>query len=1110
MKYFKFKSIKTRLVVWFLLLSLIPLLVVLFTAYNQRVSVIQERTFDKLTVIRDLKVKQLETWLHEREGDIRTVSNNSGLADLEGVFNKKILNENDRLILENSNRILNRYMNNYPDYSELFVINPLTAVVELSTNPDNIGKNKTNNLYYTQTLLTKDYYIKDIHLLVDSGNDIQMTFSIPIFNSEDNQSRIIGILVARVDLHNSLFEILLERTSLGETGETLIVNREGFALNELRFWEDAPLKLKIKAEPAKLASEGNTGITTTTDYRGVQILAAYTYIEETGWGFVSKQDLNELYTPIREMIYSFIWLFLISAILIVLFAISLGKSIAQPIADLCLVAQKIGKGDFSVRSPIDSVDESGFLSQELNKMAALMDSRKKIDMGVSIISETIIGDTSIEDYSNKLLKQLMEITNASISIFYVLDKTGEKFEHIASIGANKKMLSTFDIHNPEGEIGNAVSKKNIYYLRDIPKKNYVFNYKTTTGEVSPKEIITIPIMDNSTVVALISLVNVHVFSKESYELIKNSWTSMNTTYSSLLANEKTRSLAENLSKINNELSAQSQEMEVQASELHQSSEELKEQNVELEAQKAQLHEASRLKSTFLSNMSHELRTPLNSVIALSGVLSRKLVNQISEEEYKYLSVIKRNGKHLLSLINDILDISRIESGHEEILISEFNVNGLITELLDMLHQQAVEKNIELNQIDRATELLISSDAHKCRHILQNLIGNAVKFTDKGKVEISIKKLKDKISISVTDTGIGISKKMVPHIFDEFHQVDGTTSRRFEGTGLGLTIAKKYANLLGGLISVKSTLGKGSEFTLTIPLVYKGGNVVEEKFETSFKPIPKKMPPNLTYDFSSKTILVVDDSEPVIIQVKFVLNEMGYKTLVARDGNEALEIIKHTIPDGIVLDLMMPNINGFEVLKNLRAVDKTAHVPVLILTAKLVTKQELKFLKRNNVHQLIQKGDIKRNELLNTIAGMVFPEVEKIEKPKRGIQNIKGKPVVLVVEDNPDNMLTVKAMLENKFTIIEAIDGKEGVKMAKKHKPNLILMDIALPKMDGYQAFNSIRAIERLEHIPMIALTASAMAHDREAILAHGFDAYIAKPIEEKIFYGTIDKVIYGK
>jgi CheY-like chemotaxis protein len=215
---------------------------------------------------------------------------------------------------------------------------------------------------------------------------------------------------------------------------------------------------------------------------------------------------------------------------------------------------------------------------------------------------------------------------------------------------------------------------------------------------------------------------------------------------------------------------------------------------------------------------------------------------------------------------------------------------------------------------------------------------------------------------------------------------------------------------------------------------------------------------------------------------------------------------------MILDLMMPDIDGFEVLRLLREHERTLHIPVLILSAKYITKEELTFLKHNNVHKLIQKGDVNRSDLLKTVAKMVNNETTVSEKTVESVKIlpvITGKPKILVVEDNADNMITVKALFANNYEMIEATNGNEGIEKAKKHMPDLILMDIALPEIDGIEAFKITRNDANLNKIPVIALTASVMVNDKETILAHGFDAYLSKPIDDKIFFKTINEVLYG-
>jgi len=427
---------------------------------------------------------------------------------------------------------------------------------------------------------------------------------------------------------------------------------------------------------------------------------------------------------------------------------------------------------------------------------------------------------------------------------------------------------------------------------------------------------------------------------------------------------------------------------------------------------------------------------------------------------------------------------------------------LVSEIVDLVLPQAREKNIELKNTTDNNDLILQSDLKKCRHILLNIVGNAVKFTEKGKVEIFAKKEVDGLVIEVSDTGIGISEGQMKHIFDEFRQADNSTSRRFGGTGLGLSIAKKYTEMLGGTITVESSLGEGSIFSIRLPLQFSEDAAEIVEIQQSIDAVLLKH----ASETDGKTILLVEDSDPAIIQLTDVLEEGGYRMQIARNGMEALEHIGQTIPDAMILDLMMPGMDGFEVLKTLRGEDRTAHVPVLILTAKHITKEELSFLKRNNIHQLVQKGDINRKDLLKAVEDMAFKGT-KVPVPSTPIGD--SIPIILVVEDNPDNMVTAKALLSDHYKVLGAVDGDEAISMARLYLPNLILMDIELPGMDGIETFKIIRNDVYMQNIPVVALTASAMTTERESILAYGFDGYIAKPIDEEVFSATIKHLIYG-
>ena len=1360
MKPLRFKSIRTRLLFWFLLLSLTPLAIGIIITFYQQKKEIEKQTFEKLIAIRDLKVQQLEDWTSERIADILTVSTDNELMVLEDILQKENKDQNDIKNINNINRILKRYLNNYSSYIELFIINPKTGIVFSSTNKNNEGINESGDICFTKPLEIRKTYISDIYYS-DDLSMITMTISSPIFSSQHNNSQIIGILGAHVNLETSLYRLLLHRTGLGETGETLIVNSDGLALNELRWYQNAPLKLEISAEPATLDSHGETGITVSKDYRGEEILAAYTYIPQLGWGFVSKQDISELNKPIKTLLLNLILLLFISSLMIVIIVFWLINKIAKPIVNINEATKQIKDGDYSVHTIIDSNDELASLAESINEMTNSIRSRDITQQAVANISEIMIGQSTIQSFASELLKKLMEITKANMSTFYILNKGSSQYEHFASIGADVERLQPFSAENPEGEFGNALSQKSIYYLRNIPE-NTIFKYKTTAGEATPQEIITVPIIVGTKVVAIISLVNIHKFSNECYNILKQSWIAINTSYSSITASERTNILAEELSANNLKLEAQTEELQEQSEELMRTSDELQEQNIELIEQRKQVEVATNLKSDFLSNMSHELRTPLNSIMALSRVLIMQANEKLDDEENNYLEIIERNGKRLLSLINDILDLSKIESGKMEIAPEFMSIKSLLFSIKENMQTISSQKDVELTLSVADNLPRVETDEARLYQVFTNIISNAIKFTEKGSVDIEVNYNTENVIIDVKDTGIGISKDVLPHIFDEFKQADGSSSRQFDGTGLGLAIGKKMMEILGGNIDVKSKLGKGSVFTITLPINWHEPNKLKdpldfahvsqqetkdlvlvvdddpkilddicdyleeagyksltassgekalqlaEKYQPSAitldiimpdmdgwevlqklkdnpktknipviiisvsdekdtgfalgavgyvsKPIHEnillseiyklnKLPDkvmivdnddfelnqmseiiesekivtilastgdeclnlleneipdilvldlmmpgidgfevldkirrnnethdlpviivtakNLTEndrsrlsgqissivaksdtsqselikevkrilnrlkrlretnisekDATKKQILIVEDNPEAIVQIKAVLEKENYLVDVANGGQQALDYIVHTLPDGIILDLMMPDIDGFDVLDKLRSTKITKNIPVLILTAKDLSSDDLAKLSANNIQQLINKGDVDIEGLLRRIKLMLQPATN------RGIQREKkheisqatksasvgksNKPTILVIEDNPDNMLAIRAILKNKFTILEAADGEKGLKIVISQQPDLILLDMSLPNIDGEEVVGILKTLEESKSIPVIAVTAQVMIGDKEKFMNKGCDGYVSKPIDQEKLLNEINRFL---
>jgi len=681
--------------------------------------------------------------------------------------------------------------------------------------------------------------------------------------------------------------------------------------------------------------------------------------------------------------------------LIILLTAAIGSflyvQIRGALRDLTAVMEQFHQGDLHARSAYVSTSEFGILTTSFNRMADAISLRIETEKKAAALAEALISDNEVRKFAETVLRKFMEITESNMGAFYLRNEGDDLLLPLAAIGVNPDLLAPFDASILEGQFGLALKTGEVAHIKDI-REETLFTFKTFAGTAVPSEIITLPVAVNGEVRGILSLACLGGYSKAALNILNQpSLIALSTSFANLLANDQTRRLAEALRENNQELQAQQEELQAQAEELRQQTEEIRAQNVELEQQRLAVVEASSLKSQFLSNMSHELRTPLNSVMALSRVLMRQAKTKLSDEELNYLAIIERNGKSLLTLINDILDLAKIESGRMDIRPRPFSLRLTIENIVESIEPLADEKHIQLRQEFPETLPPLESDEIRVSQILQNLIANAVKFTASGSVAVSANSCGGKVSVTIADTGIGIAGDAIPSIFDEFRQVDGSSSRRHEGTGLGLAIARKAARMLGGDIAVTSTLGLGSIFTVTLPLAWQGSAPSAEPFAawqtnaqaggttiqgagdqpgmTALTSRHLRQEGSTTNTGSSR-ILLIEDNEAAIIQVRSVLETNGYVVEVARGGQEAFDFVAHTLPDGIVLDLMMPEIDGFAVLESIRGRSATAKIPVLILTAKDLTTDDFKKLSANNVQQLVQKGDVDQKSLLMKVRVML--------------------------------------------------------------------------------------------------------------------------------------------
>ncbi|GAB1538924.1 hypothetical protein NUACC21_15890 [Scytonema sp. NUACC21] len=528
---------------------------------------------------------------------------------------------------------------------------------------------------------------------------------------------------------------------------------------------------------------------------------------------------------------------------------------------------------------------------------------------------------------------------------------------------------------------------------------------------------------------------------------------------------------------------------------------LQQTNEQLANANMELARATRLKDEFLANMSHELRTPLNAILGMSEGFQEGVFGSINERQTKAIGIIERSGRHLLELINDILDLSKIESGKLELQIGDVSVSRLCDISLTFIKQMALKKNIHLSTLTCDNLGSIQVDELRLRQLLINLLTNAVKFTPEGgsvALEVWPEKAEEQkstdICFSVTDTGIGIAPQDISKLFQPFVQLDSDLNRQYNGTGLGLALVRQIASLHGGTVSVKSEIGQGSCFTVRIPYRTSDNSPIL-RVATSL--------PNYSLTAENAQVLIIEDSVPAADQITRYLSELGLQHVVYPRGEGAVEEVLRVQPALIVLDLQLPNLSGWDVLAQLKANSQTKEIPVIIVS---VMDERSKGLAHGAFDYLVKP--ITRADFQATLEKLQHPQGSDsagmiiITEPK------PEAPLILLAEDNQANIDTMSSYLETRgYRLLVAKNGQQAIELAKSQRPDLIVMDIQMPEMDGLEAMRCIRKEQQCLGVPIIALTALAMPNDRETCLAAGANEYLSKPVKLKQLAVTIQQLL---
>ncbi|WP_231958990.1 response regulator [Altererythrobacter sp. B11] len=737
------------------------------------------------------------------------------------------------------------------------------------------------------------------------------------------------------------------------------------------------------------------------------------------------------------------------------------------------------------------------------------------------------GDKTVAQLASAVLSFLAQATDAKAAALF----KGEAgtFTRVATLGVPADADIPQSFLQGEGLLGKVVKDGQPIVLADIPE-NYL-KIGSALGSDTPRHLIIAPTAADGIVNAVMEFGFFEQVDERTLELLEQSAGAMGIALRSARFRERLQDALEETQRQAGELQAQSEELRVSNEELEEQGNALKEsqarlelQQVELEQTNSQLEEqaqtletqrdelrraaaslqikareleqASQYKSDFLANMSHELRTPLNSLLILSKLLADNSDGNLSAEQIKFARTIESSGNDLLTLINDILDLSKIEAGHVEIQPAPVSSERLATDMRQLFEPVAKERGLKLDiSLAPGTPRMIETDRMRLEQVLKNLLSNALKFTERGSVSLSVSEgSPGTLEIAVSDTGIGISPEQQESIFEAFRQADGTISRKFGGTGLGLSISRELVRLLGGTIRLDSEVGKGSTFFVTLPLAYDPAKIATRS-EAPLAPPPAPPPARTSASRSigaaapasevdddrlvlaeGKRLLLVIEDDPNFASIVCDLSrEMGFQCIIAGTAQEAIDLAREYKPSAIVLDLGLPDQSGLTVLDRLKHEDETRHIPIHVISG---TDQAQTALALGAVGFLGKPA--MREQLAEALSGLQ----QKLSSRMRR---------VLIVEDDEVQREAVARLLQSQD--VETVGVGTAAKCMEELRTSnydCMVLDLSLPDASGFSLLEELSEDEGRAHPPVIVYTGRDLSDEEEQRLQRYSSSIIIK------------------
>ena len=830
----------------------------------------------------------------------------------------------------------------------------------------------------------------------------------------------------------------------------------------------------------------------------------------------------------------------------------LAANLTTQVRNISEVATAVTEGDLTRSITAETRGEIAELKDNVNEMIRNLRETTRVNTeqdwlktNLARFAGMLQGQRELLTVGNRILSELAPLVNAQHGLFYMVEQLDDEFvmKLLASYAYKERKHLSNVFRSGEGLIGQVAMEKKRILIGEVPD-NYV-KINSGLGEGTPLNLVVLPVLFEGELQAIIELASFNRFNEISLTFLDQLTESIGIMLNTIAATMRTedllkesQSMAEELQNQQEELKQTNEELEEKARELSQQKEEVERKNSEVELAKESLEEkaeelalTSKYKSEFLANMSHELRTPLNSQLILSKLLADNSGENLSQKQVEYAETIHTSGQELLGLINEILDLSKIESGTMSVDLMDWSFSEIKNWADRSFGQTAAKKDLDF-VIALAKNLPrgIRTDQKRLQQVLKNLLSNAFKFTEKGKVQVDILKAKkgwhrendslnnahSVIAFQVSDTGIGIPKDKQKVVFEAFQQADGTTSRKFGGTGLGLSISREIARLLGGEIRVESAPGEGSIFTLYLPQQAVANDVDPEndppknsQWEIKKSQVNTDTP--VTRDHKAqdpvallavnelnddrdriknddRVALIIEDDRKFAPIVMDVARERGFKVLAALRGDTALALAQTYKPHAITLDLELPDMDGLTILDRLKHHPATRHIPVHIISVN--EDEDRKGMKLGAIAHL-QKPVTKKSleEAFGKIEGFVERKIKQL----------------LVVEDDEVQRNAIKELVGNGDVMTTAVESaEEALKALRKERFDCMVLDLRLPSMSGFKLLGEIKKDPGIDEFPIIIYTGKDLTEKEETELRLVSQSIIVKDVRsmERLLHET--------